>query len=213
MKKILVIEDQPNLRDNLASLLALEGFAVAVAEDGLRGVAEALRDPPDLILCDVTMPGMDGHGVLAELRQHASTSLVPFIFLTAKGGHGDVRQGMNNGADDYLVKPAGRDELLASITARLERQEREAARARELASQVKPDFSSAAPLVELGLTPREAEVLLWVAQGKSNPDISVILGMSEATVKKHLQNLFAKLGVENRHAATRLAVERLGMVS
>jgi DNA-binding NarL/FixJ family response regulator len=110
---------------------------------------------------------------------------------------------MNLGADDYVVKPATASELLAAIDARFKR---EAARP---PGKFNPDFSSPAPLLALGLTEREAEVLLWVAQGKSNPEIGSILGAAENTVKKHLQNIFEKLGIESRNAATVRALEAL----
>ena len=163
----------------------------------------AREEKPDLILCDVMMPGTDGHSVLQGVRDDPTIAGTPFIFLTAKGEKRDQRTGMNLGADDYLTKPTTATELLAAIFARLEREKH-----RPLA-EFEPDFTSAAPLERLGLTPREAEVLLWVAQGKSNPEISSILGTAENTVKKHLQHIFEKLGIDNRNAATLSALEVL----
>jgi DNA-binding NarL/FixJ family response regulator len=149
------------------------------------------------------MPELDGYGVLQELRKDPATEALPFIFLTAKGEKPDIRAGMNLGADDYLTKPVAKADLLNAITARLRRQE-------QLAQQeFKPDFSTFEPLFSLGLTPRVAEVLLWVAQGKTNADIATILGISESTVKKHLLEIFEKLGVETRSAATLRALEVL----
>jgi DNA-binding NarL/FixJ family response regulator len=158
------------------------------------------------------MPELDGYGVLTALRSNEQTATIPFIFLTAKGEKADLRAGMNLGADDYLAKPVSKDELLAAIRARLEREQaREQRLEKELgdAAGFNPDFASAKPLEKLGLTEREAEVLLWVAQGKSNGDIAIILGMAEPTVKRHLSNLFPKLGVEGRNAATVRALEVL----
>jgi DNA-binding NarL/FixJ family response regulator len=149
------------------------------------------------------MPGLDGYGVLQALRQDTKLALVPFVFLTAKGEKDDLRSGMNLGADDYLTKPVPKAELLAAIEARLRRSEQQAKR------EFKPDFSSYTPLLNLGLTPRAAEALLWVAQGKTNSDIATILGISESTVKKHLLEIFEKLGVETRSAATLRALEVL----
>ena len=206
--KVLVIEDQTIMRENLVTLLELEGFQVTSAENGQQGLDLALRAPPDLVLCDVMMPRLDGYGVLERLLQHPATRRVPLIFLTAKGERADVRAGMNLGADDYLVKPVAQAELLDAIAARLERQ-----RVLELQQGQPPDFSSAQPLESLGLTPLEAEVLLWVAQGKGNRDIGLRLEMSEATAKRHLQHLFEKLGVETRTAAALRAIERLGPTS
>jgi len=212
MKRILVIEDQPVMRRNIQTILEMEGFAVVTAENGRQGIEKATATPPDLILCDVMMPELDGYGVLAALREKPSTVTIPFIFLTAKGEKTDQRTGMNLGADDYLAKPVSRDELVAAIHARFERKRaHDERRAQEVnaAGKFNPDFSNARPLEQLGLTEREAEVLLWVAQGKSNGDISIILSMAEATVKRHLSNVFPKLGVESRNAATLRAIELL----
>ena len=158
------------------------------------------------------MPELDGHGVVQALRAEPCTATIPFIFLTARSDHGDIRTGMNSGADDYLVKPVPRLDLLAAVEARLARSEAVEARVQAAAAggSFHPDFSSHEPLALLGLTNREAEVLLWVAQGKSNADTGSILGMSEKTVKQHLGSIFSKLGVENRNAAALLAVEVLG---
>lgn len=212
MKRILVIEDQAPMRRNLALLLELEGYSVLAAPDGRSGLEMARREKPDLILCDVMMPEMDGFAVVQSLRASDDTADIPFIFLTARGERSDVRLGMNFGADDYLTKPVVREDLLAAIEARLARakavQDR-IAQARGNAA-FRPDFSSAQPLRDrLGLTPREAEVLLWVAQGKSNGDIATILNLSEKTVKQHLGSSFQKLGVETRTSATLMALEVL----
>jgi DNA-binding NarL/FixJ family response regulator len=110
---------------------------------------------------------------------------------------------MNLGADDYLTKPVANDDLVQAIEARLSRSARQAKR------EFKPDFSSAEPLLKLGLTPRAAEALLWLAQGKTNSDIATILGITESTVKKHVQEIFEKLGVETRGAAAVRALEVL----
>jgi DNA-binding NarL/FixJ family response regulator len=201
---ILVVEDHAIMRENLVTLLDIEGFRVTGAANGKRAVEAATREVPDLILCDVMMPEMDGYEVLRTLRANANTATTPFIFLTARGEKQDVRTGMNLGADDYLTKPVTNTDLLAAIAARLERQ-----RVLEIQKQFQPDFSSSAPLESLGLTPREADVLLWVAQGKGNAVIADILQMTESTVKKHLQHIFEKLGVENRSAAALCALEKL----
>jgi DNA-binding NarL/FixJ family response regulator len=204
MLRILVIEDDAETRRNLTTILELEGFDPLMAPDGRSGLALAERERPDLILCDVSMPQMDGYEVLRSLRANRSTVKIPFIFLTALADRRDQRTGMDLGADDYLCKPTRREELLSAINARLLR-----SRQNLQESQPAPDFSSAVPLESLGLTPREAEVLLWVAQGKANGDIAMILGMSQKTVKIHLGHILEKLAVENRTAAALRAVEAL----
>lgn len=202
MNTVLIIEDQPDMRENLMTILSMEGFVALEAPDGSRGLEVALEEKPDIILCDVMMPGIDGHEVLARMRRSPSISGTPFIFLTARGEKQDLREGMNLGADDYLTKPVAADDLLAAIRARLDRESKRA-------GGFTPDFSSSQPLQTLGLTPREAEVLLWVAQGKSNPEIAVILGSAENTVRVHLSHVFEKLGADNRHSAAMIALERL----
>jgi EAL domain-containing protein (putative c-di-GMP-specific phosphodiesterase class I)/CheY-like chemotaxis protein len=122
MTKILVIEDEKSVRENLLDLLEAENFEILTAENGLIGINLALSFIPDLILCDMMMPEMDGLGVLTAVRQDPTTATIPFIFLTAKSAQADFRQGMDMGADDYLTKPFTRTELLRAIMNRLERQ-------------------------------------------------------------------------------------------
>jgi DNA-binding NarL/FixJ family response regulator len=201
MTAILLIEDEATMRELTATALELEGFTVLQAAAGATGIELARRHRPALILCDVMMPGMDGYEVLAALRADPALAAIPFIFLTARGERKDLRLGMVSGADDYLTKPVALDDLLAAIHTRLER--------RAAISRKAPDFSSAAPLRALGLSPKEAEVLLWVTQGKTNAETALILGITEATVKKHLEHIFEKLGVEKRGAASLIALEAL----
>src|SRR6266478_5928619 len=203
MRKILVIEDEPEMRRNIAALLRYRDYQPIEAENGRKGVELARREKPDLILCDVMMPELDGYGVLQALQQDASLRLIPFIFLTAKGDKDDLRSGMNLGADDYLTKPVANNDLVRAIEARLRRSEQHATR------EFKPNFSSAEPLLKLSLTPRAAETLLWLSQGKTNSDIATILGITESTIKKHVQEIFEKLGVETRGAASVRALEVL----
>src|ERR1700745_3299563 len=126
MKKILVIEDEPEMRRNLTTVLRLEKFRPLPAENGRIGVELAKKEKPDLILCDVMMPELDGYGVIATLRADPETAAIPFIFLTAKGEKPDIRAGMNLGADDYLTKPVAKADLLDAIRSRLERALRQA---------------------------------------------------------------------------------------
>ena len=102
MKKILVIEDEPEMRRNITTLLRYRDYEPIAAENGRQGIETARREKPDLILCDVMMPELDGYAVLQALQMDASLARIPFIFLTAKGEKDDLRSGMNLGADDYL---------------------------------------------------------------------------------------------------------------
>lgn len=115
MKKILVIDDAEFILESTSTLLSFEGYEVVTASDGVEGVAAALEHLPDLILCDISMPNLDGYGVIEQLRQKKETSSTPFIFLTAFTEKQNMRMGMEKGADDFLVKPYTRDELLAAI--------------------------------------------------------------------------------------------------
>ena len=121
MKTILLIEDDEVIRENTAELLEMAGFAVLTAENGQLGVAHALATKPDLVVCDIMMPVLDGYGVLQIFNQNAQLAGVPFIFLTAKTERLDLRRGMALGADDYLTKPFDKAELLSAITGRLNR--------------------------------------------------------------------------------------------
>lgn len=119
--KILVIEDNEDVRENLKELLELSGYFVETAVDGKQGVLRALQFIPDLVLCDVMMPALDGFGVLRIMSSKPTLNRTPFIFLTAKTDKQDIRKGMNLGADDYLVKPFDDVELLEAIEMRLKK--------------------------------------------------------------------------------------------
>jgi diguanylate cyclase (GGDEF)-like protein len=123
MTTILIIEDETAIRELISELLFLEGFDVAEAVNGREGIAIAQSVLPDLIICDVMMPEIDGHGVLQALQKNPQTAAIPFVFLTAKGTRQDVRYAMNLGADDYLIKPFANEELLEVIQIRLRKKE------------------------------------------------------------------------------------------
>ena len=122
MQKILIIEDQPDVRENIEAILELEDYETLIAENGEMGIEMAKNHQPDLILCDVMMPKLDGFGVVQALRQNPITSTIPLIFLTAKVDRLSLRQGMDLGADDYLTKPFTLDELINAVKARLSKQ-------------------------------------------------------------------------------------------
>ncbi len=190
------------MRRNIAQILEIEGFRVQTAPDGIAGIQLLREQRPDLVICDIMMPGMGGYEVLAQVRADVAMASLPFIFLTAKGEMPDLRLGMSLGADDYLAKPVSSTDLLKAVRARLQRatQQRQA---------FVPRFDDAQPLEKLGISSREAEILLWMAQGKSNADIGTLCGISVGTVKKHANHIFEKLGVEGRTSATLRALEIL----
>ncbi len=123
MKKILVIEDEQIIRENILKLLKAEGFDVTGAENGAQGLNAAVSNLPDVIICDVMMPELDGYGVLMALRSNPVTATLPFVFLTGKAKRSEMRQGMELGADDYLTKPFTKAELVGAISSRLKKQE------------------------------------------------------------------------------------------
>jgi CRP/FNR family transcriptional regulator, cyclic AMP receptor protein len=119
MKKILLIEDNLDIRENTAEILELANYKVFTAENGKIGVEIAIREKPDLIICDITMPVLDGYGVLHLVQKNQEIKNTPFIFLSAKTERLDIRRGMDSGADDYLTKPFDGTELLAAVETRL----------------------------------------------------------------------------------------------
>lgn len=121
MKKILIIEDNKIMRDNIAELLQLTGYETEVAENGKEGVKKAKNSLPELIICDIMMPELDGYSVLHLLSKETETAGIPFIFLTAKSEKSDIRQGMNMGADDFLTKPFHDIDLLNAVECRLKK--------------------------------------------------------------------------------------------
>ncbi|MCF8240951.1 MAG: LytTR family DNA-binding domain-containing protein [Melioribacteraceae bacterium] len=121
MYKILIIDDDASIRDNLKDIFELSGYNVNSAEDGIEGIKKAKEIIPDLILCDIAMPDLDGYKVKMNLETDKNTSLIPFIFLTAKADFKNMRHAMNLGADDYITKPVRSRDLLEIVKKRLER--------------------------------------------------------------------------------------------
>lgn len=130
--KILLIENEAQTRNIFLKCLQTEGFETIEASNGLAGIEQAQQQQPDLVICDVAMPKMDGYGVLKTLRQNPDTAIIPFIFMTAKSTKSELRYGMELGADDYLTKPATVEELLKAIAIRLKKK-----REREQQYQIK----------------------------------------------------------------------------
>jgi len=123
MKTVLFIEDNADIRDNMGEILELANYKVLLAEDGKKGVAMALAETPDIIICDIMMPELDGYGVIHLLQKHPEMQRIPFIFLTAKSERAELRKGMELGADDYITKPFSGTELLNAIEGRLKKSE------------------------------------------------------------------------------------------
>jgi DNA-binding NarL/FixJ family response regulator len=197
-KKVLVIDDDAAVAEVFAMTLNRAGYEAKALSSGMDASAVALQFRPDLVLCDISMPGMDGYQVLASLRAVPETRDTVFVFVTGKDNLEDVRFGMNLGADDYVSKTMSSKELLRTVAARLARREEMVTEARQHLLREPP---TAEKIQRLGLSAREAEVLYWVMSGKTNPEIATILGISPGTVRTHLQNVFPRLGVETRLGA------------
>jgi two-component system, LytTR family, response regulator len=135
MTRILVIEDDEQVRLPLVDLLEINGFEVEAVPDGRAGIERARKTSPDLIICDIMMPEVDGYAVLEALQAEPKTAVIPFLFLTAKTTPADIRQGLGMGADDYLAKPYQATELLAAIRMRLEKH----ARISQAATTISPE--------------------------------------------------------------------------
>jgi DNA-binding response OmpR family regulator len=184
-RKILCIEDDRDTASLICEELVDRGFEVRAAYNGRDGLAAILKDPPDLVLSDIGMPGMSGFELLGTLTtMEPRFESMPFVFLTALGDHDSELKGWQLGADDYLTKPVDYDVLAALITARL---------ARVARSAVWPK--------QVGLREREVETLTWAARGKTFWEIGEILGLSKRTVEFHLENARRKLGVATRTQA------------
>lgn len=145
MPKILVIEDEDDIRNNICEMLGAEDFSVIGAENGKVGVQLAYEELPDLVICDVMMPELDGYGVLCQLRENPATLTVPFIFLTAKASKEDLRLGMELGGDDYLTKPFTRKELLGAVTTRLVKQQAVERKSQEKLDELRSTITHALP--------------------------------------------------------------------
>ena len=200
MYSIVIIEDDLSYCSMMELILKMEGFDVRIAPDGQSGLALVIEKRPDLILCDIMMPGMDGHSVLEALKGDNTLDDIPFIFVTALGEREHVRSGMSAGADDYLPKPFSADELLAAVTGRIRR--REMIKVHNGKSAINKEQS----FLIHKLTRREREVLLMVGQGCTSKGIADRLGVSPKTIEVHRANLMKKLDVTNVAGLTRWAV-------
>jgi DNA-binding NarL/FixJ family response regulator len=216
MKRILVVDDDATLRMALTRYLEKRGYLVQDVASGMDALKLFEQDPPDLVVSDVMMPGMDGFEFCRRLRATRSGQLVPFIFLSSKGEVEDRVQGHSIGADDYLIKPFEPRELLAKIEAQLERSRRiHSEIVRLMQKAVTPDATGAeAPPAQptanpnpLPLTPAEEKVFWQVIQGYTNKQIGDHLFVSPRTVQTHLSNILSKLHLENRAQLVRFAFE------
>jgi DNA-binding NarL/FixJ family response regulator len=196
---ILIIEDDAELCRVIEKILQKEGFDVSTAADGEAGLARLRENRPNLILCDIVMPIMDGYSVLEAIMEEGTHADIPFIFVTGMGERENIRRGMTGGADDYLTKPFSPEELIAAITSRLSR--RDAIRNHYLKSACQDEHA----ILFERTTAREREILQFVGRGTTSREIAEHLGISIRTVQVHRTNLMDKLGADNAAMLARWA--------
>jgi two-component system alkaline phosphatase synthesis response regulator PhoP len=193
LAKILIIEDELNVRENIQEMLEMSEFETVTAENGLIGLQLAQSQKPDLIICDVMMPKMDGYAVVTALRQNPATKDIPVIFLTAKATRADMRQGMNLGADDYLTKPFTLEELLAAVTTRLQRQQstvQQAAKVRQLLAELQASQENQQHSEEFAIL--ATELFQQLAEDLRNPlsNINLAIRMLEQATSQQSRDRY-----------------------
>lgn len=201
--RVLVVEDDPISLANTRLLLDVEGFEVITASNGVEGLERVGSQRPDIVVCDVMMPGMDGMEMLARVRASPAIARTPFIFLTALSGTSSRVRGMNLGADDYLEKPFNPSDLVGAIGARLRRAELLAA-GRVPDDERRAGGPSRAD-VEALLTRRELEVFDLVGQAIPTNEIADRLAISPRTVESHRAAIIGKLQLHSAAELVRVA--------
>jgi DNA-binding NarL/FixJ family response regulator len=200
-KRLLVVDDDPNLVLLVKDYLEFRGYEVVAASNGLEALEVMRRLTPDLIICDVMMPEMDGYTFVQTLRSDRATDWIPVIFLSARGQTADRVRGLNAGADAYLVKPFEPEELVAQVEATLKHTER----------LLQMQGAPVQPVIrldrEVELTPTETKVLQYVARGMSNREIAEVMGVSQRTIESHVSNMLSKTGLHNRTELASWAIE------
>ena len=200
--KLLLIDDDPNLILLVQDYLEFRGYQIMTANNGAEGLKALESGVPDLIICDVMMPEMDGYSFIQEVRKDPKTSWIPVIFLSAKSQIQDRIQGLNQGADVYLVKPFEPEELVAQVESSLSQAKR---MLNYSGSGTKSSMIQVPSNVEL--TPTETKVVSFVSQGLSNREISEKLNVSQRTIESHVSNMLNKTNLNNRTELARWAMD------
>lgn len=202
-KRLLLIDDDPNLILLVKDYLEFRGYEVITAENGREALEVLEDDIPDLIICDVMMPEMDGYSLVEHVRKDPRTSWIPVLFLSAKGQSQDRVKGLNTGADVYMVKPFEPEELVAQVEASLKHGERLTKR-----KDRSPDDGPKIHVpFDVELTPTELKVVQFVARGMANREIAEGLSVSQRTIESHVSNMLGKTGLHNRTELARWAIE------
>lgn len=196
-KRLLVVDDEPNLLRAVAACLKTENYEVTTARSGQEALLQLAEAVPDLIISDIRMPGMDGYKLARQLRGSPRTSLVPIVFLTAKDQTADRIEGFRAGIDAYLTKPFEPDELIAVVNAILNRVERTHSQIARLVSATNADEPHIS-FQDEQLTEAENRVAVAVSRGLSNKEIAAELEISVRTVENHISHILDKKGFSNR---------------
>ncbi|MUL35617.1 response regulator transcription factor [Gloeocapsopsis dulcis] len=202
-KRLLLIDDDPNLILLVKDYLEFRGYEVITAENGREALQILEQEVPDMIICDVMMPEMDGYTFVNNVRQDERISWIPVLFLSAKGQSQDRVKGLNTGADVYMVKPFEPEELVAQVEASLKqayRRTQQTNNGSEVAPKIQVPF-------DVHLTQTELKVVQFVARGLANRDIAEELNVSQRTVESHVSNMLGKTGLHNRTELARWAIE------
>ncbi len=202
-KRLLLIDDDPNLILLVKDYLEFRGYEVTTAENGREALDILEQDIPDMIICDVMMPEMDGYTFVEQVRQKEDTNWIPVLFLSAKGQSTDRVKGLNKGADVYMVKPFEPEELVAQVESSLKqtmRYEGYKAKGGDSSSRIQVPY-------DVQLTPTELKVVQLVSKGMANREIAEQLSVSQRTVESHVSNMLGKTDLNNRTELARWAIE------
>jgi len=202
-KTLLLIDDDPNLILLVKDYLEFRGYSVITAENGREALDVLSGHSPDMIICDVMMPEMDGYAFVEHVRSNPETEWIPVLFLSAKGQSQDRVKGLNTGADVYMVKPFEPEELVAQVESSLKQASRLIRQQTRGASST-PTIS--VPF-DVELTPTELKVVQFVARGMANREIAEELQVSQRTIESHVSNMLGKTGLHNRTELARWAIE------
>jgi DNA-binding NarL/FixJ family response regulator len=200
-KRLLLIDDDPNLILLVKDYLEFRGYEVITADNGKEALHLLSQDLPDMIICDIMMPEMDGYGLIEHIRQDRRTNWIPVLFLSAKGQSQDRIKGLNLGADVYMVKPFEPEELVAQVESSLKQTNR-------LIEHTEGMSDDRAPIqvpASVELTPTELKVVQLVARGLANRDIAIQMNVSQRTIESHVSNMLGKTGLNNRTELARWA--------
>ena len=202
-KKLLLIDDDPNLILLVKDYLEFRGYNVVTAENGREALEVLDHNIPDMIICDVMMPEMDGYALVKHIRQEPQTNNIPILFLSAKGQSQDRVKGLNEGADVYMVKPFEPEELVAQVESSLNQIKR-LSKGRIMG---KDGGSTIQVPNNVELTPTELKVVQLVAKGMANREIAQQLNVSQRTIESHVSNMLNKTSLNNRTELARWAIE------